>query len=275
MGNYYSGMMLNEKSLQHHGIKGQKWGVRRYQNPDGTLTEAGKKHYYGDKNANSDSIYSLNAKQRYQFNKITEKEFNKAYKKSAYNDRHSKYGAREGRPSEIDAAYNTKARKVISNTNELREKKEQLYNAAKPEIEFENNERLWKKYGYDPEDPSFETVHDVHDSYWDAKERYMSDKGLAYGSDARREYEDKKKEAYRDYNYEVDYAVNSMLGYYGNVPVSVTTKWGNTYYAVAREAIAKSLKYGYYADSSLDGGGHLDFYSLADDYYKDHKDEFE
>lgn len=30
--------------IEHHGIKGQKWGVRRYQNPDGSLTEAGKKH---------------------------------------------------------------------------------------------------------------------------------------------------------------------------------------------------------------------------------------
>lgn len=30
--------------LYHHGIKGQKWGVRRYQNADGTLTSAGKKH---------------------------------------------------------------------------------------------------------------------------------------------------------------------------------------------------------------------------------------
>lgn len=29
--------------LQHHGIKGQKWGVRRFQNADGTLTSAGKK----------------------------------------------------------------------------------------------------------------------------------------------------------------------------------------------------------------------------------------
>ena len=31
--------------LYHHGIKGQKWGIRRYQNPDGTLTEEGKKRY--------------------------------------------------------------------------------------------------------------------------------------------------------------------------------------------------------------------------------------
>ena len=29
--------------LQHHGVKGMKWGVRRYQNADGSLTDKGKK----------------------------------------------------------------------------------------------------------------------------------------------------------------------------------------------------------------------------------------
>ena len=34
-----------KEELYHHGIKGQKWGVRRYQNYDGTLTEQGRKKY--------------------------------------------------------------------------------------------------------------------------------------------------------------------------------------------------------------------------------------
>ena len=63
--------------LMHHGIKGQKWGVRRFQNPDGTLTELGKKRnqkgfYKGMKQAGKESyIHDLDSLKG--FNKRIEK----------------------------------------------------------------------------------------------------------------------------------------------------------------------------------------------------------
>ena len=35
--------LAKQDYLTHHGILGQKWGIRRYQNPDGTYTEAGRR----------------------------------------------------------------------------------------------------------------------------------------------------------------------------------------------------------------------------------------
>ena len=37
-----------ENTLQHHGIKGMKWGIRRYQNKDGSLTPEGRNRYSDD-----------------------------------------------------------------------------------------------------------------------------------------------------------------------------------------------------------------------------------
>lgn len=38
-------LIIRPDELYHHGILGMKWGIRRYQNKDGSLTEEGKKRY--------------------------------------------------------------------------------------------------------------------------------------------------------------------------------------------------------------------------------------
>ena len=45
--------ICNGNALYHHGIKGQKWGVRRFQNKDGSLTPAGKERYGDDERVES------------------------------------------------------------------------------------------------------------------------------------------------------------------------------------------------------------------------------
>lgn len=74
------------EELYHHGIKGQRWGIRRYQNDDGTLTAEGKKRY----GANNLSEMSPDALKQYQLDRKSAvsdaKKDLKARKLSAYSD---------------------------------------------------------------------------------------------------------------------------------------------------------------------------------------------
>lgn len=67
---------MENNELQHWGTKGMKWGVRRYQNKDGTLTPAGKKRYAEEMNRLKKEEQILKNKQRTkaQLDKLSAKE---------------------------------------------------------------------------------------------------------------------------------------------------------------------------------------------------------
>lgn len=68
-------MIIMSNELQHWGIKGQKWGVRRYQNADGSLTPAGIKRYRDEA---GDIERQLNTKKR----EMTVDDYQNAIKKT-------------------------------------------------------------------------------------------------------------------------------------------------------------------------------------------------
>lgn len=68
---------MNNNELVHSGILGMKWGIRRYQNEDGSLTAAGKKRYGANE---SDS--SVTKKVKKDLSTLTGEEFKRKYQVS-------------------------------------------------------------------------------------------------------------------------------------------------------------------------------------------------
>ncbi len=89
-----------EDELYHHGIKGMHWGVRRYQNADGSYTPAGRARYGYAKNpnmkmnVNEKGDSSVTRKVKADYNNLSEKDFRAKYKttRKTYAKRVDKYG---------------------------------------------------------------------------------------------------------------------------------------------------------------------------------------
>lgn len=119
--------------LCHYGLKGMKWGQRRWQNADGTFNAAGKARYFG---ANSDHRPDSvkEAKQKY---KAARKEYNKAFN-NAYNHNHP-YSFSKKRREASNARWEEAGKKA----EELRKAKSE-YKQVKNSAPRSNKEKLNK-----------------------------------------------------------------------------------------------------------------------------------
>ncbi len=73
---------MGENVLAHYGIRGMKWGVRRYQNKDGSLTAAGKKRYSDDGKATATPKSTTSSSSgRKKVSEMTDDELNRAVRR--------------------------------------------------------------------------------------------------------------------------------------------------------------------------------------------------
>ena len=122
---------MDNYELQYHGILGQKWGVRRFQNEDGSRTAAGKARERADNDNSSSGGFRQKAKNALNKAKVVATKVKKAIEETAdYDDEEEKKSSKSKKSNELTKeqrrslhkeAYNEIVEEVV-NDNDFMEK---------------------------------------------------------------------------------------------------------------------------------------------------------
>ena len=139
-------MTYEDNYLAHHGIKGQQWGIRRFQNPDGTYTPEGRTRYGRGKNVSREHSETFE-KEYARLKKENKAKEDKLYKR--IHDVVTRYeldgdDGGGGNYEKFSEAELTKAKKQFWDLNtEL----DNLYEETRSQSLDYANKRIIKKYG--------------------------------------------------------------------------------------------------------------------------------
>jgi len=137
-----------ENYLMHYGVKGMKWGIRNYQNADGSLTPLGKQHYGHTKNSFKDFSNSYNklyGKENRAYDRV-DKERNRyennEYRKLGYKNRDDAYDKAYAQNSLLQSGKLKFSKSVWQSINNIEDQSYEIFSKKESQI----HDRYTKKY---------------------------------------------------------------------------------------------------------------------------------